>query len=70
MRIHPASRHSKSPITGAQLNKRDRAVALSQPVAFSCQRDVLRSGNKRPRITLVTPPRLLPIVAINTNHHG
>ena len=39
-------------------------------ISINGQRDVLRNGKKRPRITLVNPPRLLPIVAVKTKTQG
>lgn len=71
MRSQPAKTHIKSPTTGNQLSS-----SAAGPNRFNHPRDMFsprcgfNSGKKRPMITFVTPPSVLPSDATITNAAG
>jgi len=71
MRSQPAKTHNKSPTTGNQLsNSAAGPNRFNPPRANLSPRCGFNSGRKRPIMTFVTPPRVLPNDAVMTNAAG
>ena len=71
MRSQPANTHNKSPTTGTQLSSSAAGPKrCSHPSAVASPRCGFNAGNRRPIMTLVKPPSVLPGVAASTSNSG